>query len=156
MIQWYVGFYDPAPTSFWARFGHVEVWGYTKDDTWVFMDPRSDMLRIEVTHLHDEVEAHLAHRYANCGEIWRLSDRGKLRIPVIAPFFCIPFVGHVLGLRAFTFSGLRRQLRRNGAECIYENPERRSRRKGSTRTRTEDRGEGKGEVHPGERGIPNV
>lgn len=121
MIEWYVGFWPSRNTSLWARLGHVEVWGYTEDDVWVFLDPQAVGLMIDVTYMHDEVEAHLAKRFANCSEIWRLSERRELTFPVMAPLCCPVWVGHVLGIRAFTLRGLRRKLRAIGAEKIHEN-----------------------------------
>lgn len=119
-VETYVGFHAPSTESIWARMGHVEVWGYTMDQTWVFIDPRAPHLDLIATHHHDEVTALLSHRFDVCSEIWRLSERRTLRIPLLGPFTCIGVVAATIGVRAYTFAGLKKRLRVIGAEKIHE------------------------------------
>lgn len=120
-VELYVGFWRPHRRSMWGVLGHVEVFGYTRDQTWFFLDPRAPVTDIIVTHHHDEVEALLSHRFANCAEVWRLSERRTLRVPLLGPFNCVTTVSAVLGVRAYTMRGLRRRLRAIGAERIAQN-----------------------------------
>lgn len=122
VLEWYVGFWPPVSRPLWARLGHVDIWGYTEDDTWLFIDPRFFGTEIVVTHHHDRVDNLLAFRFANCTEIWRTRRTCDLTFPVIAPFTCVSLVGHVLGFRAFTIAGVRKKLRETGAECIHGRP----------------------------------
>ena len=39
LIEVYFGFHRPYSSSFRGWFGHVEAWGYTEDDNWLFIDP---------------------------------------------------------------------------------------------------------------------
>ena len=118
----YIGFWPPSGERWTAWFGHVEIWGYTKDNTWFFLDPTAKGLKIEVAHLHDEVEELLTRRFTQCSEIWRTERIREFRQPVFAPYHCVSFVGHALGIRAFTVGGLKRRLPQIQAERIYENP----------------------------------
>ena len=61
ILEAYVGFHRPrfrdedgqiAPR---AWFGHVEMLGYTRDNTWLFFDPQASGVHIAITHHHDEV-----------------------------------------------------------------------------------------------------
>ena len=118
MIEWYVGFHAPGWRLSWDALGHVEIWGYTKDDTWVFIDPGRLGTDIIVEHKCDEVDLLLTERIVRCSEIWRLSRRGELSFPAVAPICCTSIVAHILGVRAFGFRGLRRNLRALGATEI--------------------------------------
>lgn len=120
MIEWYVGFHAPHKECFWTRFGHVECFGYTQDETWLFIDPRRSGTQVVVTHLHDEVEGLLASRFTRCSMILRTSRRGTFTVPFYPPMTCAAMVGHILGVRAFTIAGLRSKLLRAGAEVIHD------------------------------------
>jgi len=135
MIEWFVGFHRPSFRNAKGRidpqcwFGHVEIWGYNKDDTWLFIDPQAKGTKIVMTHLYDDVMAHLEARHILCELILKLPaepDTGL--IPVHGPMTCATIVGHILGVRAFAPAGLRRKLLANGAEVVHGEAERRSSR----------------------------
>lgn len=117
-IEIYVGFWPRQYDSIWSVFGHVEVWGYTEGNTFFFIDPRQPVTDIIVTHFYEEIEALLFERHSKCSEIWRLSEPGKLRVPMLGPFTCVTVVASIIGCRAYTFRGLRRKLRAIGAEKL--------------------------------------
>lgn len=137
MIEWYVGFYAPAFRNHrgviypFGWFGHVELWGYTADETWLFFDPQGTGTRIIVTHHHDDVMDHLTARHTLCDTILRLQPRDHSLFPIFPPMTCATIIGHILGVRAFSPSGLKRRLLALGAEVIHEKSERRSGRQGS-------------------------
>jgi hypothetical protein len=137
VIEWYVGFYNRAfrnhlgavqPTSW---FGHAELWGYTADDTWLFLDPKASGTLIVVIHRHDDVLDQLRARFALCDLILRLPAKpARLLFPIHMPMTCATIIGHILGVRAFTPSGLRRKLLANGAEIVSEKSQGRPGRQG--------------------------
>lgn len=124
-IEVYVAFWRPHTRSLWGFLGHVEVFGYTQDDTWFFIDPRRGITEIKITHRHDEVTALLAHRFANCSEVWRLAPGQPLRLPLLGIFTCVTVAASVCGVRAYSLRGLRRKLRAIGAVKVEtdESPE---------------------------------
>jgi hypothetical protein len=126
LVETYVGFYYPrlSRSDPWRIFGHVEVWGYTRDDTWVFLNPQRVGTSILVTHHKDEVLDLWTSRVAMCDEIWRVAGRRELAMPSLAPLTCIGIVAHIHGCRAWTYPGLRAKLRALGAEKVCENTER--------------------------------
>lgn len=133
MLEWFVGFYDPKLRNHNGKifprgwFGHVEVWGYTEDDTWLFYDPQSNGTKVVVIHKHDDVLDHLTARHCLCDAILRLpAIAGAGPFNFYLPMTCASIVSNMLGVRAFTPWGLKRKLLANGAEVIHENPERRS------------------------------
>lgn len=136
MIEWYVGFYAPSfrnhlgQVSPMAWFGHVELWGYTADDTWMFFDPQGTGTRILITHHHDDVIDQLTARHTLCDTIFRLTPRDHALFPIFPPMTCATIIGHILGLRAFTPKGLKRKLAAIGAEVIHEVTTRGSGRQG--------------------------
>lgn len=98
-------------------FGHVEMWGYTSDETWVFFDPASRGQEIHVAHRYDEVQWLLTERYARCEHILDMQPRVRhFRFPLFPPMNCATCCGALLGYRAFTPWGLRRTLLANGAQ----------------------------------------
>ncbi|MBR9765359.1 MAG: hypothetical protein GYB53_18025 [Rhodobacteraceae bacterium] len=128
ILQWYFGFYAPAGVkdlragaSWRSIFGHVDAWGYTCDDTWLFFDPRGAGSRVLVTHLHDEVEDLLVARFSTCREILRFTpDDRELLAPLHLGMNCASQCAHLVGRRAFAPWSLRRMLLKNGAEIIHE------------------------------------
>lgn len=132
ILEWYVGFHAARLRNHLGRiypmgwFGHVELWGYTVDDTWLFLDPQGTGIRIVVTHHYDDVMDHLTARHSICDEILRLKPCGKTLLPLYPPMTCATIAGHILGIRAFTPRGLKRKLLALGAEVIREDSERRS------------------------------
>lgn len=124
LLNVYVAFWPPSQRVSWDLFGHVEVFGYTRDETWVFIDPRQHRTEIAVTHHHDEVNELLAHRFANA-EVWRLPppDGTLGRLPLLGIFTCVSVAASVCGVRAYTIPGLRRKLRQIGAERVKHEAE---------------------------------
>ena len=128
IVEWFVGFHPRylralsgilTMTGLW---GHCEIWGYTVDDTWIFIDPQgSGGTRVVVTHLYDEVMAQLEARHNLCETILKLPAEGEFSfLPVFPPMTCASIVGHILGIRAFTPAGLKRKLLRKGAEIVHD------------------------------------
>jgi hypothetical protein len=123
-LEYFVGFWRPWK-SWMGMFGHVEMWGYTIDDTWFFLDPRGMGAKLYITHLHDEVEAQILARIEVCETILKLQPHDRTLFPLHGPLTCAAIVGHHLGVRALTPSGLKRRLLAIGAEVIHaRSPER--------------------------------
>ncbi|MBT9385480.1 hypothetical protein KM176_16520 [Pseudooceanicola sp. CBS1P-1] len=128
VLEWYFGFHAPASlrdlragASLRTIFGHVEAWGYTADDTWIFFDPRGAGTRILITHLHDEVEDQMVARLETCQLILKIApDDRQLRVPLHLGMNCASQCAHLVGRRAFGPGGLRRMLLKNGAEIIHD------------------------------------
>lgn len=124
LIEVYFGFHKPVLSNPRCWFGHVEAWGYTEDDNWVFIDPWLEGTRLYVCHRHDDVVEMMALRYATCETILKIRPNGrKLRFPLHFPMNCSTICGHLVGMRAFSPAGLRRKLLANGAEVIHGCPE---------------------------------
>lgn len=136
IIQWYFGFHTPCRPlakdfSWYGVLGHVEAFGYTKDDTWLFFDPQGRGSEIRITHLHDEVEELMTDRYAMCETILRIAPPSdKLIIPLRGPTTCVSQCAGLLGWRAYTPSGFHRKLLKNGAEVIHGTESTRRKRRG--------------------------
>jgi len=137
-IEYFFGFHKPASladirqgASVFSSFGHVEAWGYTIDNTWWFFDPGRKSTKLLITHLHDEVEELLAHKFTLCREVLRVEKTNEFPIPFHLPMNCVTQCAGLVGLRAFSPNGFRRKLLRNNAEVIH-GTEGRSRRQKST------------------------
>lgn len=141
IIEWFVGFHYGAFRNYQGKiypqgwFGHVEIWGYTEDDTWLFLDPQASGPIIIVEHRHDDVMDQLTARHTLCDMIFRLPNERKALFPLHFPMNCATVVGQIIGQRAFTPRGLRRKLLAIGAEVIHENAQRGSSRQGSAAER---------------------
>ncbi len=126
LLDAYVGFHRPrlrdeegrlAPR---AWFGHVEMWGHTRDGTWLFLDPQASGLHILVAHRHDEVRDLLALKFSQCSLVLREApDEDGFRFPVHWQMTCASVVGSAFGIRAWSPAGLRRKLLAKGAEVIH-------------------------------------
>lgn len=129
LVEVYVGFHPRADwrRDFWASLGHVECWGYTQDETWVFIDPQRVGTRVTALHRLEEVENALTARFARCELILRLTPAHDFAMPLLGPFCCVTSVAAVAGIRAWTLGGLRRRLLAAGAEVVHARPEGRSR-----------------------------
>lgn len=144
ILEWFIGFHAPAFRNYLGAiypmgwFGHVEAWGYTIDDTWMFFDPQGTGTRIVITHHHDDVLDQLAARHSLCDTILRVQNTARPLFPLYPPMTCATIVGHMIGQRAFTPSGLKRKLLANGAEIVHENAEGRSSRQGGETAGTPD------------------
>ena len=119
MIEWFFGFHAPwRNPAGW--FGHCEAWGYTIDDTWLFLDPQARGSRIIVTHHHDDVLALLEARFARCRTIVRVpAGEPEFWLPLHGPMTCAAICGHLVGLRALLPATLLRKLLANGAEVVH-------------------------------------
>ena len=133
ILEWFVGFHRPRfrdtdgtiCPSLWL--GHCEVWGYTEDETWLFLDPQRKGLHVRVTHHFDEVSEALALRAAICDTILRVRGGDPaFALPMHGVMTCASLVGGLIGLRALFPGTLRRKLLAKGAEVIHETTERRS------------------------------
>lgn len=127
IVEWFVGFHARYGRNLSGRltcfglWGHVEIWGYTVDETWVFIDPQGKGTGVYVTHLYDEVMLQLQARHALCETILRVPNtEQKPLFPVFPPMTCATIAGHILGVRAFTPAGLKRKLLANGAETVHD------------------------------------
>lgn len=119
VIEWYFAFYPPSRESFWRRLGHVDAFGYTQHDTWVFFDPQRSSVDLRITHVHDEVEGLMALRYEHADEIIRISARKENSLPPVVALNCVSACGHLVGIRAFRLSTLRNRLLANGGLVIH-------------------------------------
>lgn len=124
--EWSIGFYKPYLRDTEGRltirgiFGHCDIWGFTEDGTWLFIDPQSAGTRVHVAHAHDEVQAQLTARFSLCETIIRIpASDPNFRIPIFPAMTCASFCGHLLGIRALLPSTLRRKLLAKGAEVIH-------------------------------------
>jgi hypothetical protein len=127
LLEAYVGFHRPrfrdeegkiAPR---AWFGHVEIWGYTRDNAWLFFDPQASGVHIAITHHHDEVNDMLCTKLAQCSLVLRaIPIEDGFRFPLHGHMTCASIIGAMLGQRAWLPAGLRRKLLRNGAEVIHD------------------------------------
>lgn len=108
-------------------FGHVSAYGYTRDDTWLFFDPKAEGTSIRICHRHDEVLDQLAAVRATARRILSIEPlRSALRVPWHPTMNCASQCAALLGLRAYTPWGLERMLLAKGASIIHEseNPQR--------------------------------
>lgn len=132
LIEIYVGFYHPGLRNVEGRIdprcwlGHCEMWAYTADSTWIFLDPAATGVKVVLTHHHDEVMDAQQARFDLCDVILRLPFQGKFTLPPFGVLTCASFIGSFLGVRAFVPGALRRKLLLKGAEVIHENSKGRS------------------------------
>lgn len=102
-------------------FGHVQAFGFTEDETWLFVDPVRTGLDIRIMHRHDEVEARITHVAAQADALLMLEAPRKMRIPPFVPATCVGVCGYMAGVRAFTPTGLERKLRAmNAKDVLHE------------------------------------
>lgn len=140
ILEWFIGFYRPRfrdtdgaiSPALWL--GHCEVWGYTEDETWLFLDPQRKGLHVRVTHHYHEVSDALALRAALCDTILRVRGGDpEFALPMHGVMTCASLVGGLMGLRALFPWTLRRKLLAKGAKVIHETTERRSSRRGRSK-----------------------
>jgi len=127
IIEWSFGFFNPSLRNLQGRidprvwFGHCEAWGYTEDQTWLFLDPQGIGLRMRVMHRHDDVMDQLEARYALCDLILTMPAADPaFRFPLHGPLTCASICGNLVGIRALLPSDLRRKLQANGARISHE------------------------------------
>lgn len=122
-VEIYFGFHAPKPLwrggTPYQMFGHVEAWGYTRDNTWFFFDPGRHSSQLHITHRYDEVELLLAQKHTVCAEIYRTSDEQQFSVPIHFSMNCVTQCAALVGIRAFTPKGFRRKLLKNNAEKIH-------------------------------------
>jgi hypothetical protein len=124
--QWFVGFHAPYWRNENGRidprgwFGHIELWGFTRDETWLFLDPAGAGSVVVITHRHDEVLGMLEIKNEVCETILRVNPvEPHFRLPLHGLMTCAAISGHLLGCRALFPASLRRKLLANGAEVIH-------------------------------------
>lgn len=118
--EWYVTFKAPSLESPLTILGHVMLCGYAFDETsttWMFFDPAWKGAQIELLYKHDEVQNAIASMFSR-GTVLRIANSGNRIAPIWPTMNCATIVAHMIGYRAFTPRGLKRQLLRNGAEVI--------------------------------------
>ena len=133
ILEWFIGFHKPCFRNIEGRIdprlwlGHCEIWGYTEDQTWLFLDPQGRGTAIRVMHRYDDVLAQLDARFLLCSAILKLPCADPaFRLPLHGMITCASVCGHMLGLRALLPSTLRRKLRAKGAEVIKHETQGRS------------------------------
>lgn len=141
--EWFFGFHDPVMKEPAMWFGHVEVWGFTEDETWMFMDPQGKGTKIVVAHKYEEVSAQIGARLSLCDLILSYKTDKEFSIPVHGIMTCANICGSLVGIRALVPSTLRRRLLAQGAEVIHE-AEGRSRRQSRQTAGTPHVGTGPG------------
>lgn len=126
ILEYFVGFYHPTLRNLEGKIdpglwlGHCEIWGYTSDETWLFIDPSRSGVTVRVTHHYEEVSRHLAFRGGLCDIIVRIpADDPKFRFPLHGMMTCASICGGLLGIRALFPWTLRRKLLAKGAEVIH-------------------------------------
>lgn len=117
-LVWYVGFY-PRRRSLAGMWGHCDMWGMTRDHTFVFLDPARSGFQVQVTHKAEEIDFLWALRLEAAHSMLRIdAPRVLHRLPFLGPLSCASICGHVLGVRAWTPRSLRAKLLANGAQEV--------------------------------------
>lgn len=125
MIKWYFAFYPPALPfteggSFYSMCGHVKAFGYNKDNTWLFFDPRHDRSVIQIAHRPEEIKDLMAECLEDAEVVLRIpAPSTGLINPYRGPFTCVSQCAALMGWRAYTLRGFQRKLRANGAKVIH-------------------------------------
>lgn len=123
----YFGFYKPAFRNEHDRidprcwFGHVEVWGFTEDCTWVFLDPKGAGMTVTAIHREGDVLDALERRLTACEMILLLPGQPPaFRLPLHGLMTCAAVAGNLASVRALLPSALKRKLLAKGAEVIHD------------------------------------
>lgn len=119
VLEWYFGFHAPHNQTKWGFLGHVEVFGYTGDETWFFLDPTAKKTKLTITHHHDQVEALIAEKFTICSEVIRTTHSEEFLHPIHFNMNCVTQCAALIGIRAFTPWGFRRKLLANNAKVIH-------------------------------------
>ena len=127
IVEWFFGFHAPRLRGFEGKIdfrywlGHCEAWGYTADDTWIFLDPQGKGFKIRVMHKYDDVMCQLEARYAICESILKIkNDEPEFGLPPVCVMSCASVCGALVKIRALLPSTLKRKLLTNGAEIMHE------------------------------------
>lgn len=143
IIRWSFAFYRPvSPREIWRGsqdwrcvFGHVSAYGYTADDSWLFIDPMGQGTEIKVAHRYDDVIGQISAIYATAETVLSIQpERRRYRLPIHPPMTCVTQCAALIGVRAYTPWGFRKMLLRNGADVVWrrdEKPEGRPEGQGS-------------------------
>lgn len=116
---WFFGFTRPW-RDWHGVFGHVEAWGCDAEGSWVFIDPRSTGLQLNIMFRFDDVEDVLTLLNQRCDIIlWMPQPIGEFHIPLHGPMTCASICGSLVGLRALFPWGLHRKLLAKGAEVVH-------------------------------------
>jgi hypothetical protein len=128
---WFFGFTKPW-RDIHGIFGHVEAWGCDDDGSWVFLDPRSTGMRVEVIFRFEDVEDVLTLLNQRCDSIlWMPQPLDPFEFPLSGPMTCASICGSLVGQRALFPWGLHRKLLAKGAEVVNgQNSQRGSARQG--------------------------
>jgi hypothetical protein len=115
---WFFGFTKP-----WRHphgiFGHVEAWGCDSDGSWVFIDPQSTGLRLEIFYRYEDVEDVLTLMNQRCDTIlWLPQPLAPFKVPLHGPMTCASICGSLANVRALFPHTLRRKLLAKGAEVV--------------------------------------
>lgn len=129
MSDWYIGFHGRASMGqilrreapWTSAFTHVEAWGCSIDETWVFIDPRAKGTLVTVEHRYDEVMDSLNARFSCCERVYRV-DSPEPNLPGIplSGYNCVAVCASLVGIRAFTPGTFERKLRQSKAELVYD------------------------------------
>ena len=127
ILEWFIGFHKPTFRNANGQIdprgwlGHCEIWGYTEDQTWLFIDPQGAGTRVRVMHRYDDVKDQLDARSMLCASILKIEGGDPdFSFPLHANLTCAALCGHLIGIRALVPATLSRKLRLKGAEVIHE------------------------------------
>ena len=126
IVEFFFVFHKPAGikeirlgASIASCMGHVEVFGYTIDDTWFFFDPARKETSLYITHLYDEVNDMMAEKFTIAHEVITIKTPTKFSMPLHMPMNCVTQCAALVGIRAFTPKGFRRKLLNNKGVIIH-------------------------------------
>lgn len=118
-VETFFAFHPRKLSQVWTAFGHVEAFGYTRDDTWFFFDPARKGTQLLISHHHDEVEQMMAGVISKARTVYRTDERFETFLPAMLPQTCVSQCAALIGLRAFTIGTFERKLRAINAEVIH-------------------------------------
>ena len=130
LLEVYFGFHAPGFRNHTGRIdprcwlGHVEVWGYTEDGTWLFLDPAGAGMSVTVIHRHEAVVDALGHRMRACDSILRMEGAPpSFALPIHGLLTCASIAGQLVSVRALLPWTLKTRLLRKGAVLVHEKRE---------------------------------
>jgi len=154
-IQTFYAVFD-RPTLGIGLFGHVQICGVTHDDDWFFYNPSKKGGDLDLVYKKEQVELYLAVTFSD-RLVLRVERLGPGTNPVMPLMSCASIAAHMLGFRAFTPWGLKRQLLRNGAEVITDGRcQRKQGSEGGARAGTPAVGDGTGNDGPANVRVPDL
>lgn len=121
IVEWFFGFHRPHLDKPTLWFGHCEAWGFTEDETWLFIDPQGAGIKTLVAHRFDDVQVQLLARVQLCDLILAMpATTPTFRLPLHGPMTCASVCGSLVGIRALVPWTLRRRLLAKGAKVFHE------------------------------------